>query len=153
MCAASVEEIAAAAAAGYTRGAFYSNFSNKEDLFLQLLRREHPTTHGELVTLGSDALSLDHIQQRTRDLYGQIYRDNESLMTWTEARMLAARNTRFRLMLDELLAEKHGQIAKYIEYFYECAGSEAPVPAAIMATGLMALVEGVKLSMLSSQPT
>jgi AcrR family transcriptional regulator len=60
LCAASVEEIAAAA--GYTRGAFYSNFSNKEDLFLQLLRRDNPTTHAELVSLRSDALSLDHIQ-------------------------------------------------------------------------------------------
>jgi hypothetical protein len=86
----------------------------------------------------------------TRDLYGQIYRDNESFMAWTEARMLAARDTKFRPMLDALLAEKHGQIAKFIEYFYERAGSEARVPAAIVATGLMALVEGVKLSMLSS---
>jgi hypothetical protein len=67
-------------------------------------------TNAGLVCLGSDALSLDHIQQRTRDLYGQIYRVNESFMTRTAA----------------------------------------PVPATVMATGLMALAEGMKLSMLSS---
>jgi len=35
------------AAAGYTRGAFYSNFQSKEDLFLELLRRDHAATHAE----------------------------------------------------------------------------------------------------------
>jgi AcrR family transcriptional regulator len=122
LCAASVEAIAAVA--GYTRGAFYSNFSSKEDLFMQLRRRDQPTTHTELVSLRSDAFSLDQIQQRTRDLYGQIHRDNESFMTWTEVRMLAARDTKFRPTLNALLGEKHRQITKFIEYFYERAGSE-----------------------------
>src|SRR5664279_5384205 len=36
--AAKLEEIAADA--GYTRGAFYANFKNKEDLFFALLERE-----------------------------------------------------------------------------------------------------------------
>src|SRR5271157_451807 len=36
-----LEEIAAAA--GYTRGAFYANFDSKEDLFLALLEREITT--------------------------------------------------------------------------------------------------------------
>ena len=37
LAATSVEDIVAQA--GYTRGAFYSNFSNKSDLFFELLRR------------------------------------------------------------------------------------------------------------------
>ena len=148
LSAASVEDIAEAA--GYTRGAFYSNFSSKGDLFIELLRRDHEKTHAELGALRSDALPLDLIQARTRDIYGGIYRDNESFMNWTEARMLAARDTKFRAKLNALLAEKRGQIADFIEYFYQRAGIEAPVPPAAMAMGFMSLVEGVKLSMLSS---
>ena len=148
LSAASVEDIAEAA--GYTRGAFYSNFSSKGDLFIELLRRDHEKTHAELGALRSDALPLDLIQQRTRDLYGSLYRDNESFMNWTEARMLAARDAKFRAKLNALLAEKRGQIAEFIDYFYQRAGIEAPVPPAAMAMGFMALVEGVKLSMLSS---
>ena len=148
LSAASVEDIAEAA--GYTRGAFYSNFSSKGDLFIELLRRDHEKTHAELGALRSDALPLDLIQQRTRDLYGSLYRDNESFMNWTEARMLAARDAKFRAKLNALLAEKRGQIAEFIEYFHQRAGVEAPVPPAAMAMGFMALVEGVKLSMLSS---
>jgi AcrR family transcriptional regulator len=148
LSAASVEDIAAAA--GYTRGAFYSNFSSKGDLFIELLRRDHEKTHAVLGALRSDTLSLDYIQERTRDLYGQLYYDNESFMNWTEARMLAARDTRFRAKLNALLEEKRGQIAQFIDYFYERAGVVPPVPPAALALGFMALVEGMKLSMLSS---
>ncbi len=148
LSAASVEDIAAAA--GYTRGAFYSNFSSKGDLFIELLRRDHARTHAEMAALRNDQLSLDHIQSRTRDLYGQVYHDNESFMNWTEARMLAARDAKFRAKLNALLAEKRGQIAEFIEYFYKRAGVVAPVPPAAMAMGFMALVEGMKLSLLSS---
>ena len=145
---ASVEDIAEAA--GYTRGAFYSNFNSKGDLFIELLRRDHQKTHSELGALRNDELSLDHIQSRARDLYGQVYHDNESFMNWTEARMLAARDARFRTKLNALCAEKRAQIAEFIEYFYRRAGVEPTVSPTAMAMGFMALVEGMKLSMLSS---
>jgi AcrR family transcriptional regulator len=148
LSAASVEDIAAAA--GYTRGAFYSNFSSKGDLFIELLRRDHAETHAELAALRSDALPLDLIQERTREIYGRLYRNNESFMNWTEARLLAARDTKFRSKLNALFAEKRGQIAEFVEYFYRRAGVASPVPEGAMAMGFIALVEGVKLSMLSS---
>jgi AcrR family transcriptional regulator len=148
LSAASVEDIVAAA--GYTRGAFYSNFNSKGDLFIELLRRDHEETHAELALLRSDALPLDLIQERTREMYGRLYRNNESFMNWTEARLLAARDTKFRSKLNALFAEKRGQIAGFIEYFYRRAGVTSPVPEGAMAMGFMALVEGVKLAMLSS---
>jgi AcrR family transcriptional regulator len=144
----SVEDIAEAA--GYTRGAFYSNFSSKGDLFIELLRRDHEKANAEFEALRSDELSLDHIQARTRAIYSQLYRDNESFLNWTEARMLAARDAKFRAKLNTLLAEKRGQIAEFIEYFYHRAGIAPQVPADAMAMGFMSLIEGVKLSMLSS---
>jgi AcrR family transcriptional regulator len=144
----SVEDIAEAA--GYTRGAFYSNFSSKGDLFIELLRRDHEKATAEFNALRSDELSLDHIQARTRDLYSQLYRDNESFLNWTEARMLAARDAKFRAKLNTLLAQKRGQIAEFIEYFHHRAGVAPQVPPVAMAMGFMSLCEGVALSMLSS---
>ncbi len=148
LSAASVEDIAAAA--GYSRGAFYSNFSSKGDLFIELLRRDHLKAHAALDALRDDSLSLDHIQARTRDIYSGLYRDNESFMNWTEARMLAARDARFRTKLNALIAEKRGEIAGYIEYFYRRVGVAPAVPPEALAMGFMSLCEGVKLSMLSS---
>jgi AcrR family transcriptional regulator len=148
LSAASVEDIAAAA--GYTRGAFYSNFGSKGDLFIELLRRDHEKSMLDLGALRSDTLSLDQIQTRVREIYARLYDDSECFMNWTEARMLAARDTRFRAKLNALLAEKRGQIAAFIEYFHQRAGVTPQVPPEAMAMGFMSLVEGVKLSMLSS---
>ncbi len=145
---ASVEDIAEAA--GYTRGAFYSNFSSKDDLFLELLRRDHEETHVQLATLLDDSLPLDHIHTRARQIYGQMYRDSESFMNWSEARMLAARNPKFCTKLNALLTEKRDEVTGFIEYFYWRVGIVAPIPPNVMAMGFMSLFEGVKLSMLSS---
>jgi AcrR family transcriptional regulator len=147
--AASVENIAAAA--GYTRGAFYSNFNSKDDLFIELLRRDHEKATAELNALRRDtSLPVDHVQSRARDIYGQIYRDNESFMIWTEARMLAVRDARFRAKLNALMTEKRAQIADFIRYFYERVGVAPSVPPEQLAMGFMSLAEGVKLYMMSS---
>lgn len=148
LSAASVEDIAEAA--GYTRGAFYSNFGSKDDLFIELLRRDHDETHAEFKALQNDSIPLDHIHTRSREIYARMYRDNESFMNWTEARMLATRDARFRGKLNALLAEKRAEIARFIDYFYERAGAAPPVPSTVMAMGFMSLFEGVQLSMLSS---
>src|ERR1700742_2374654 len=107
--AASVENIAAAA--GYSRGAFYSNFKSKDDLFIELLRRDHQKSMRELDVLRTSELPLDQVQNRARDIYSQMFRDNESFMNWPEARMPPARDARFRAKLEWLMVEKRSQIA------------------------------------------
>jgi AcrR family transcriptional regulator len=146
--AASVEDIAAAA--GYSRGAFYSNFKSKDDLFIELLRRDHHKSMVELNALRTSELSVDQVQSRTRDIYGQMFSDNVSFMNWTEARMMAARDARFRAKLDALMAEKRGQIAAFIQYFHDRVGVAPPLPPDKMAMGFMSLAEGVQLYMMSS---
>jgi AcrR family transcriptional regulator len=146
--AASVENIAAAA--GYSRGAFYSNFKSKDDLFIELLRRDHQKSMTELNALRSSELSVDQVQNRTRDIYGQMFRDNDCFMNWTEARMMAARDSRFRAKLEALMVEKRGQIAAFIQYFHDRVGVAPSLPPEKMAMGFMSLAEGVQLFMMSS---
>jgi AcrR family transcriptional regulator len=145
---ASVEDIAAAA--GYTRGAFYSNFASKSDLFIAMLRRDHDRADAEFFALRDDNLSLDYIQERTRDIYSKLYRDNECFMSWTEARLLSARDPKFRAKLNALMLEKRAKIAEFIDYFNKRVGIKPAVPPAIMAMGFMSLIEGVKLFAISS---
>jgi AcrR family transcriptional regulator len=146
--AASVENIAAAA--GYTRGAFYSNFSSKDDLFIELLRRDHQQAMEQLNILRNSSLPVDDLQKGARDCYSQIYRDNESFLNWTEARLLAARDARFRTKLSALMAEKRAQVADFTRYFYERVGVTPPLPPEQMAMGFMSMAEGVMLYMVSS---
>ncbi len=136
--------------AGYTRGAFYSNFNSKGDLFLELLRRDHAAANAQLSALRDDSLPLEHIHQRIREIYRQMYRTNDSFMNWTEARMRAARDAKFRAKLDALLLERHAEVAALIEYIYGRLGSAPPLAAMAVAMGFNSLFEGVKLNMLSS---
>jgi AcrR family transcriptional regulator len=145
---ASVEDIAAAA--GYTRGAFYSNFASKNDLFIEMLRRDHDRANAEFLALRDDNLSIDYIQERTRDIYSKLYRDNECFMSWTEARLLSARDPKFRAKLNALMLEKRAKIAEFIDYFNKRVGIKPAVPPAITAMGFMSLIEGVKLFAISS---
>jgi len=154
--AASVENIAEAA--GYSRGAFYSNFEGKDDLFIELLRRDHQEATEQFNELRTAGLPVDEVQIRARDLYAHMFRDNESFMNWTEARMMAARDAKFRAKLDALMAEKRAQVAAFIEYFYDLVGVKPPMAPEKMAMGFMSLAEGVRLFMMSSpsemtQPT
>lgn len=136
--------------AGYTRGAFYSNFSSKADLFIELLRRDHEATSAQLRALRDDSLPLEHLGQRIREIFGQRYQATESLMNWTEARMLAARHARFRGKLESLLVERRAEVAELIEYVCGRLGITPPLAPVAVAMGFSSLFEGVKLNMLSS---
>jgi AcrR family transcriptional regulator len=136
--------------AGYTRGAFYSNFSSKGDVFMELLRRDHEVTNAQLRALRDDSLPLEHIHQRVRKIYGEMYRTNESFMNWTEARMLAARDTKFRAKLDALLVDRRAEVAESIACVYRRLEVAPPLAPAAVAMGFNSLFEGVTLNMLSS---
>ncbi len=104
----------------------------------------------ELEALRTSDLPVDQIQARARDIYAHMFRDNESFMNWTEARMLAARDARFRVKLETLMSEKRAQIAKFIQYFYDRVGVHPVMSPEKMAMGFMSLAEGVRLFMMSS---
>jgi AcrR family transcriptional regulator len=148
LSATSVEDIAAEA--GYSRGAFYSNFDSKNDLFIEILRRDHRLTHARFVALCDDSMPFEQIYARLRDAYSQQYRDDESFMNWAEARMLAARDPKFRAELSAVDAEKRRDINGLIEYVYRRAGVTPPAPASLIGMGFVSLFEGVKLAMLSA---
>ena len=148
LAATSVEDIAAAA--GYTRGALYSNFRGKGDLFIELLRRDHRQAHEAMSEILVADLQPEQLEQRVRQMYGQLYRSNEGFMNWTEARMLAARDAKFRSKLNALMLEKRDFIAAFIVHFYQRVDVPPPTAPAELAMGLMSLVEGVKLFRLSS---
>src|ERR1700758_4794481 len=90
----SVEDIAEAA--GYTRGAFYSNFRSKPELFLELLRRDHETMKAGLESIFEDGLTREEMEARVLAYYSNLHRENKCFLLWMEAKLLAARDARFR---------------------------------------------------------
>jgi len=141
---ASVEDIATAA--GYTRGAFYSNFGGKTELFFELLRRESGEINLEFQRILETVTDRAELENQIVAYYSGLYRDDMCSMLWIEAKMVAVRDTRFRTKLNAFLTEKREQIAQFIEIFSHLTGTAPAAPPQEMAIGLLALCEGVSFA-------
>ncbi|OAJ55209.1 TetR family transcriptional regulator [Paraburkholderia ginsengiterrae] len=140
--AASVEDIAGAA--GYTRGAFYSNFRSKSELFLELLRRDHEAMQAGLHAIFESAASREEMEERVLRYYSSLHRENKCFLLWVEAKLLAVRDGRFRIRFNAFLHEKLEQLSAYIHEFSARVGTPLLLPAQSLAIGLMGLCDGVQ---------
>ena len=138
----SVEDIAGHA--GYTRGAFYSNFKSKTDLFIELLKSDHAQVQQDLQLLLEADLSDEDLQKQLAQFYGQCYRDHNSYILWAEARLHAVRDAKFRQRMNTLCLEKRDMIASFITQFNERM-PQPPLlaPAPDLALAMMALIDGM----------
>lgn len=142
---ASVEDISAAA--GYSRGAFYSNFDDKTQLFFELLRREGESVDQQFQrVLGAPVGDAAALREEVAAQYAQLYQGDKCSLLWMEARIVALRDEKFRLELNRFLEERYRQIAGFVEMFSQLTGTPPAAPPREIAIGLMALCEGVSFS-------
>jgi AcrR family transcriptional regulator len=140
---ASVEDIALAA--GYTRGAFYSNFSGKADLFVELLRRDHEKVQAGLREIIDAPVSREEMEARAITYYSRLPQTDEAFMLWTEAKLLATRDADFRQRFNAFMQEKRDELRAYIEEFSARVGTPLPMDPALLVVGLVALCDGAQL--------
>jgi AcrR family transcriptional regulator len=140
----SVEDIVAEA--GYTRGAFYSNFKGKDDLFIELLRDDHSEMLEVFREVFRSTSDLKDLGNKLRSFYGQVFRNNDHCVLWMEARLHAVRHAAFRTRLNHLIDENRAHITSFVERYHELTGSKPPLPARELAIGLVALAESIKFA-------
>lgn len=142
--AASVRDIARAA--GYTQGAFYSNFSSKEDLLLDLLRqhKEQEASHilGAIDAAGDDFGAALQALERWARSFGM---DAEQAMLATELHLHAARNAAFGKAYAALMAEQRKAYAALLTRLFSLAGQTPPAPTLELAGNLMTLARSLAI--------
>ncbi len=141
---ASVEDIAATA--GYTRGAFYSNFSGKTDLFFELMRQESGAIDLEFRRILESTANNAELEEKIVTYYSTLYRDDMCNLLWMEAKIVAVRDAKFRTKLNIFLTERRNQIAQFVETFSALTNTTPAAPPDEIAIGLMALCEGVSFA-------
>jgi len=139
----SVEDIAEAA--GYSRGAFYSNFKSKNDLLFEVLRQDEDRTRAQLGAALDDALPPDQLQAQLLQAYAALYKDADAFMMWTEGRMLSVRDAKFRAKLSTLMAQRRDFAVQLVEHLCKRTGAIPRVPLEHLASGFIGLIEGVRL--------
>ncbi|WP_241132755.1 TetR/AcrR family transcriptional regulator [Achromobacter insuavis] len=142
--AASVEDIAELA--GYTRGAFYSNFASKSELFLQLLKRDHENVMNDMRAIFEAGETRQQMEDSVLHYYSNHFRDNECFLLWMEAKLQAARDPEFRVGFIACMGELREATTEYIRQFSERVGTPLPLPARELAIGLLALSDGMQFS-------
>ncbi|SEI82096.1 TetR/AcrR family transcriptional regulator [Achromobacter sp. NFACC18-2] len=142
--AASVEDIAEQA--GYSRGAFYSNFGSKSELFLQLLRRDHESVMADMRAIFADGESRSQMEARVLQYYSTHFRENDCFLLWMEGKLQAARDPEFRVGFAACLRELREATTEYVKQFSAHVGTPLPLPAEQLALGLLALSDGMQFS-------
>jgi AcrR family transcriptional regulator len=141
----SVEEIAAEA--GFTRGAFYSNFNSKDELFVELMHVRVYDHYAELAKEsveqpGTPREQLRWGAERLRDLQ----RDEQGswlFRLWLECMTQAARDEEFRKLAATFWSGNRALTAGQIGAAFKEIGRKAPLPPDQIATAMIALDIGL----------
>jgi AcrR family transcriptional regulator len=145
---ATIEQITAEA--GYTRGAFYSNFEGKESVLLELLRR-----NTESVTLGAANIAASggtptEMRAALLEYYRTLFYQGDAFILWAEARILAFRDESFRTHFNGLLKDALTHIVNILKQFAGGANIQLAVRPSYIAFGLAALFEGIQANRISN---
>jgi AcrR family transcriptional regulator len=131
--------------AGYSKGAFYSNFESKDAIFLELLKEHKAETLGQLEALLDAACSVDELLGRLEMYNRNLEKDTIWCLLSVEFQVRAAREPTFRKVFAELSRVDQVKVARFIESLFERAGIQLPAKAEYLAAAFMALIQGLAL--------
>jgi AcrR family transcriptional regulator len=133
-----------AATAGFTKGAVYSNFKSKDDLFLALMD-EHIEEQFADITNALDTESRTREEQlpRIAETVVQHMWDNRWTMLWLEFVLYAARNPDAREKVAELTRRARERVVELIEKEYAHYGHEPPYSPQQVAVITNAMFDGL----------
>jgi len=138
------------ATAGFTKGAVYSNFKSKDDLFLALLDdridRQFAVT-SELLDSGSHERAEQ--APRVRELFrSDMFWGDDFLPLWLEFVLYARRNPKAQQKLAASVQRSRAQVEELIEHEYAILGERSQYPTSDLAEIFLALFNGLAMDRL-----
>jgi AcrR family transcriptional regulator len=138
---ASVEEISEIA--GYSRGAFYSNFDDKEQVLLAVIDRRRPNIIKALDDIVQQTSEPAERVAAVREWFSNQWRLNDFIALRMEFSRRAMRDRAVRKHLAELRRKELGTYALWVGQYLSATGTVAAVPAEIIALVLRAVIQGL----------
>jgi len=140
-----------AAAAGFSKGAVYSNFKSKDDLFLELF---HDRVDRQFAVVAEALDSGSHDQAEQFPRIRQILRsdtspwDDDFVTLWLEFVLYARRNPQAQEKLAASARRSRAQVQALIEHEYEVVGGSPNYPTRDLAEIGLALFNGLGIDRL-----
>lgn len=150
--AASLDQIAEAA--GYTKGAIYAHFSNKEDLYLALLDKHLDDVKTNVEISLESGISFKEIQE---ELESEFFRELETFREWgiltLEFFSHAMRSETVRKRLCQRLHQALFDIEQSVLKREKARQKQLPLPAKEVAIFLLCFTNGIDImAMVDSDP-
>ncbi len=138
---------AIAAEAGFTKGAVYWHFRNKEALFIELLSEgmKRNAADGEklIAKLASDPGRLDDELGRWFDRFDSR---NKVPLLALELDFESRHNPSFAALLDQVVARQQQVVGRLLDRYFEIVDRRPPMPIEQLATAIIAISKAVALA-------
>jgi AcrR family transcriptional regulator len=143
--AASLDEVAEEA--GLTKGAVYSNFAGKEDLFQAVIedRLNAPMKDIAQIIDTSTGTTEEQAMAGARAFVGVVEQEREVFLLALEMNIHVARNPELKHAFAERYREQMAEVAEIITQHADSSGDALPLPADQMAIAVQALSQGIAL--------
>lgn len=137
-------------AAGFTKGAFYSNFESREAMLLELLRQVHVQQRGAMTELESEAppSDLSHALDRLTEIAMRHINSPSASLLIAEMQLEARRNPPSAGPVRTGFEEQVNRFAGWIDKVVKSARHRAKLSSHELARIVMAVSQGLAL-----QPT
>jgi len=131
--------------AGFSRGAFYANFKNKEDLLLDIMRSFHDREAESWIRLINSELSLAELMPALRDRFAEYLADEDRVLFSSEVMLYVRRNREFLARYYEEYLAITLRAEKVLEAIYQKADKLPHRPLGEVAALMRGLFAGVAL--------
>lgn len=131
--------------AGYTQGAFYSNFATPNALFEAVLETHMRVRLDRMETILIAQGPLEAIIERLGEWLKSMKDDTAGTLVMLEFQVHALRDRAFARTYNRLRAAQHASIARAIDKIRKQYGLEEKLPPMLMALGFSALWSGFAL--------
>jgi AcrR family transcriptional regulator len=131
------------AEAGYSKGAIYSNFESKEEVFLELARVYMERGMADL----EQALEVapENLSAALSQWLATLQTDNDCLLLVTELQLQARRSPAFAASYYSLQDQQTRTLANSLKRFFKASGAPMPMNATDLAGALIAVAHGLSL--------
>lgn len=139
--------------AGYSQGAFYSNFSCKEAVLLEILKRHVASEDEQLEAIIEDPEhSIDEVLAALETWLEAFERDRDWSILAVELQLHALRSPTFAESYARFWSEHEQRVADLVSRTFTRCSKIPPVDPAQLAAGLMALANGLAVQESAKRP-
>ncbi|WP_434611298.1 TetR/AcrR family transcriptional regulator [Pseudomonas sp. R1-7] len=131
--------------AGYSKGAFFSNFSSKSELLLQLTQRFKRVEIDRLGNTLAGGYTAEQLTQGLNAYIDTLKNNTNCAILDAEMQLIALRDDEFAKHYYELHEENSEALGKLITIIFNHAGKKPPLAYAALAKTFTALSEGLIL--------